>query len=93
MGEYVLKCEPMETHNELKEVLKFLDNPLFTSSIINPEFIYYFLLIIGILMTLISGYKLIEKYLIKENNINIWYLVTFLFIGLITCGVLYFIIF
>ena len=61
MGEYVLKCEPIETKTELKEVLKFIDNPIFTSSIINPEVMYSFILIIFILFTIFSIYKINEK--------------------------------
>ena len=57
MGEYYLKCEPIETKPELKEVLKFLDNPLFTNSIINSGFKKYIILLACLIITTFLGYK------------------------------------
>ena len=57
MGEYYLKCEPVETKSNLDEVLKFIDNPLFTNSIINSGFMKYISMIIGLILTTFLGYK------------------------------------
>ena len=55
MGEYYLECGPEETKPELKEVLKFIENPIFTSSIINGAHIKYFLSIALLLGSIITG--------------------------------------
>lgn len=57
MSEYVLKCEPAETKPELKEVLKFIDNPLFTNSIIDSEFMKYINMLFFLILTIFLGYK------------------------------------
>lgn len=55
MGEYYLECGPEDTKPELKEVIKFIENPIFTSSIINGEHIKYFVCIGLLLGSIILG--------------------------------------
>jgi ABC-type sugar transport system permease subunit len=90
MGEYVLKCEPMETQPELKEVLKIIDSPIFTSSIINTEVIDSFSLIIVILLTMFSMYKINENIDVQNFSFT-WILVFWMIcsaIGIILFSVL-----
>ena len=77
MGEYYLKCEPLETKAKLKEVLNFLDNPLFTNSIINTGFMKYISMLIGLILTIFLGYKtynIFYSYLNGRENISWLYL-------------------
>ena len=55
MGEYYLECGPEATKPELKEVIRFIENPVFTSSIINGEHIKYFVCIGLLLGSIIVG--------------------------------------
>lgn len=68
MGEYYLKCEPLETKAKLKEVLNFLDNPLFTNSIINTGFMKYISMLIGLILTIFLGYKTYNYFLSYLNG-------------------------
>lgn len=55
MGEYYLECGPEETKTELKEVIQFIEHPVFTSSIINGDHVKY-MIIIGLLLgAIIAG--------------------------------------
>ena len=53
MGEYYLECGPEDTKPELTEVINFIHNPIFTSSIINGENINSFIIFGSFLATLI----------------------------------------
>ena len=73
MSEYVLKCEPVETKPELKEVLKFIDNPLFTNSIIDSEFMKYINMLFFLILTIFLGYKTFNYFsdwLIKKEHFS-----------------------
>ena len=50
MGEYYLSCEPKQTTENMKDVIKIIDNPIFNKSIISNTNMYFKVIIILILL-------------------------------------------
>ena len=72
MGEYYLKCEPTNTKENMKDVLKFVNNPIFNSSVFSKDTLNsYFkilLTIISIGLLYMTGTEIRKKWNMKNEN-------------------------
>ena len=75
MGEYYLECGPEDTKPELNEVINFINNPIFTSSIINEENINSFIIFGSFLATLI-----LSNFAYKSKGYNKYFYGLFAFL-------------
>ena len=70
MGEYYLSCEPTETAENMKDVIKIIDNPIFNKSIISNTNIYFKVIIIFILLCIIYNCFIIIYRFLFNNTIK-----------------------
>lgn len=53
MGEYYLKCEPTNTKENMKDVLKFVNNPIFNNSIFSEDTLNsYFIILMFVIFVI-----------------------------------------
>ena len=79
MGEYYLKCEPTNTKENMKDVLKFVNNPIFNSSVFSKDTLNsYFKIILFVIMISSGAYigfnreniQIALNYIFKTNTSN-----------------------
>ncbi len=65
MGEYYLKCEPTNTKKNMKDVLKFVNNPIFNNSVFSKETLNTYFKILLVIVTFVG---FMFWYLFREDE-------------------------